>query len=264
MFNERTFLKDDETKYILPSDKKEVEREAISYTIRKHLFGGNYCSPVEKKLKAGFWVVDMGLDYSSSTFVGIDLGSTQFPSDNMHPSNVGFLACNITHGIPFPPETFDYVHLSMMCCALTESQWSQLIKDMVRVLKYDGWIEIIEGDPWFKNSGRIGKLISETCININIQAMIPKFFNSINELRDLQYIDVEYPLGDWSGCLGKFAMANIRRACEGIVYIQKHLGLSTKEYDDLLCDFEKEAYENRSLGFYHRYFARKARIDDSY
>ncbi|CAG8588588.1 12368_t:CDS:2 [Racocetra fulgida] len=188
----------------------------------------------------------MGMDYTSSTFIGIDIDSTQFPSDNMHPSNVAFLTCNLTHGIPFPPETFDFVHMSMMCCALTESQWFQLIKEMVRVLKPGGWIELLEGDPWFKNYGKIGKLLTETCINVNIHKMIPKFINSIEELIDLQYIDAEYPLGDWGGCLGKF------------------VSLSNKEYDGLLCDYVKEANENRSTGLYHRYFARKIRINNSY
>ncbi|CAG8663013.1 10138_t:CDS:2 [Dentiscutata erythropus] len=283
ILNGRKFFNDDETKYILPSDKKEVNREAMSYAIRKHLFQKNFFSPVEEKLKmganvldvgcgSGLWVVDMGLDYPSSTFIGIDIDSVQFPSCDKQTPNVGFLKCNVAHGIPFPPETFDFVHMSMMCCALTESQWHQLVKDIVRVLKCDGWIEFLEGDPWNKNFGKIGKSLIETTIeiaakkgiNLNINKMIPKFIDSINELGELEYINAEYPLGDWGGCLGKFAMTNIRKALEGIVYIPKHLGLSTKEYDDLITNYVKEANENRTVGFYHIYYARKIMLTNYY
>ncbi|KAF0436571.1 S-adenosyl-L-methionine-dependent methyltransferase [Gigaspora margarita] len=276
ILNGRKFLNDNETKYILPSDKKEINREAMSYSIRQHLFQKHFFSPVEEKLKmranvldigcgAGFWVVDVGLDYPSSSFIGIDIDSTRFPSNDRHPPNVGFLECNITHGIPFPPETFDFVHMSMLCCALTESQWHQLVKEIVRVLKFEGWVEFVEGDPWFKNCGKLGKFMIENTlevskkkgINLNIHTMIPKFIGSMNELRDLEYFNVEYPLGEWGGCLGKYVIANIRKAAEGIVYLQKHLGLSTKEYDALLTKHLKELNENKAIGFYHRYYARK-------
>ncbi|CAG8652672.1 2831_t:CDS:2, partial [Dentiscutata heterogama] len=231
ILNGRKYINENESKYMLPSDEKEVNREAMSYAIRKHLFQKNFFSPIEEKLNkgakvldvgcgSGFWVIDIGSKYSSSTLIGIDIDSTQFPSNDRHPSNVGFLACNIIHGIPFPPETFDFVHMSMMCCALTEYQWHQLVKDIVRVLKCDGWVEFVEGDPWIKNYGKIGKLVIETFIeagktkgiNMNIHAMIPKFIGSMNELRDLEYVNAEYPLGEWGGCLGKLALANIRKA----------------------------------------------------
>ncbi|RIB09616.1 hypothetical protein C2G38_2251279 [Gigaspora rosea] len=230
ILNGRKYFNENETKCILPSDEKEVNREAMSNAIRKHLFKKNFFSPIEEKLIIGAKVLDIGI--SISTFIGIDMDSTKFPSHDQHPPNVGFLACNITHGIPFPSETFDFVHMS---------------------------------DPWVKNYGKVGKLVIETfmemCktkgINVNIHAMIPKLIGSMNELRDLEYVNAEYPLGDWGGCLGKFTLANIRKACEGIVNAQKYFGLSAKEYDDLLTNYVKELNENRATGFYHRYFARK-------
>ncbi|CAG8509301.1 3787_t:CDS:2 [Gigaspora margarita] len=268
ILNGRKYFNENETKCILPSDEKEVNREAMSNAIRKHLFQKNFFSPIEEKLiigakvldvgcGSGFWVIDMGSEYPSSTFIGIDIDSTKFPSHDQQSPNVGFLACNITHGIPFPPETFDFVHMSMMCCALTEDQWHQLVREIVRILKCDGWVEFVEGDPWFKNYGKVGTLVIETCINVNIHAMIPKLIGSMNAFRDLEYVNAEYPLGDWGGCLGKFTLANIRKVCEGIIDAQKYFGLSAKEYDDLLTNFVKELNENRATGFYHRYFARK-------
>ncbi|RIB14987.1 S-adenosyl-L-methionine-dependent methyltransferase [Gigaspora rosea] len=175
IFNGRKFLNDDEVNYLLPSDKAEADREAISYAIRRRLFQRYFFSPIEEKLNTGatvldigcgpgLWMRDVGLDHPSSTFIGIDVDTTQFPPHDRHPSNVGFLGCNATHGIPFPPETFDFVHISMMCTAFTESQWYQVVRDVGRVLKYNGWVEIIVADLLIKNLGKAGKLVLETCM----------------------------------------------------------------------------------------------------
>ncbi|CAG8603825.1 28198_t:CDS:2 [Gigaspora margarita] len=272
ILNGRKYINDDEVNYLLPIDKIEADREAISYAIRRCLFQKYFFAPIGEKLNTGatvldigcgpgFWIKDVGLDHPSSTFIGIDIATTQFPPHDRHPSNVGFLRCNATHGIPFPSETFDFVHISMMCTAFTEYQWYQVIKDVVRVLKYSGWVEIIVSDPLIKNLGNAGKLICEKQgININIHATMPEIIDSVNELEDLEHVSAEYPIGDWGGCLGKYAATNLRKALEGIVYLSNHLKLSTKECDDLLTIYMKELNENKSSGYYHRYFARKAHI----
>ncbi|CAG8763996.1 14172_t:CDS:1, partial [Racocetra persica] len=40
-------------------------------------------------------------------------------------------------------------------------QWSELIKDIVRVLKYDGWVESLEATAQFINHGKVTKWIEE-------------------------------------------------------------------------------------------------------
>ncbi|CAG8743726.1 12776_t:CDS:2, partial [Racocetra fulgida] len=131
----RLFLNDPEANYMLPSDKEALEGEALGHLTRRYLWGGNYSSPIEDKLLN---------DYPSSTFVGVDINPDVLPSDNQRPSNVGFIECNVILGIPFPSNTFDFVFMCGMWGALTLSQWPQLIKEIVRVLKYGGWIELLE------------------------------------------------------------------------------------------------------------------------
>ncbi|CAG8507389.1 19995_t:CDS:1, partial [Gigaspora rosea] len=60
ILNGRKYFNDNETKYILPSDKKEINREAMSYTIRQHLFQKSFFSPVEEKLNMRAHVLDIG------------------------------------------------------------------------------------------------------------------------------------------------------------------------------------------------------------
>src|SRR5207245_527801 len=58
--------------------------------------------------------------------------------------NAGFIECNILNGgLPFPSNTFDFVHQLLLYAAFTERQWSQ---EIIRVLKPSGYAEFMESD----------------------------------------------------------------------------------------------------------------------
>ncbi|CAG8812722.1 6483_t:CDS:2, partial [Cetraspora pellucida] len=146
-------------------------------------------------------------------------------------------------------ETFDFVHLSMMFSAFTELQWSELINDVVRVLKYDGWIESSEAIPQFINCGKVTKYIEEAVhiacmkekgVNLSISALLPKMLESNEMLTNIQCVKVEYPIGEWFGCFGKYSIINIRRFYQSIVYLPEYLGITYEEYNDILDTFVKE------------------------
>lgn len=278
--NGRQYLSDIDFHYVLPSDKLEFTRLTMSYILRKHLWKKNFCSPINEKLNmgatildigcgGGLWVIDMGLEYPSSTFIGIDIDPSNFPSRDRYPSNVCFLTCNVTHGVPFPQNTFDFIYISFMWCAFTEPQWLSLINDLVRVLKYDGWIEFVLPDLCSKNPGKVEKSlfksVSKACleikgVNISIYKTIPKYLEVIDELDEINCATIEYPVGDWFGCFGNYAWENIKRIYESFVFLPKHMGISNEEYDNLLNEFSKEVHENKPFYEIYRYFAKKIQI----
>ncbi|CAG8780948.1 10709_t:CDS:2, partial [Racocetra persica] len=121
--------------------------------------------------------------YPSSTFIGIDINYFYFPLNDKCPPNVGFLTSN--------------------------SQWFELIKDIVRVLKYDDWIKSLEATAQFINYGKVTKWIDEAVykacmkkkgVNVRISALIPKMFESNEELTNIQCVKIKYPIGEWFGC----------------------------------------------------------------
>jgi len=97
-----------------------------------------------------------------SNFTGIDI-SPIFPKmTEIKLINVTFLQFNILDGLPFDDNTFDFVHMRHLILAFTEKQWQdQVLKELIRVCKPGGWIELVEQDYAYLNEGPIFKKVND-------------------------------------------------------------------------------------------------------
>ncbi|KAF0459116.1 S-adenosyl-L-methionine-dependent methyltransferase [Gigaspora margarita] len=277
-YNGRQFLNDDDLNCLLPSDKIVLERSTLSYLLMRHRWKGNFCSPVKEKLNtsgttildigcgSGLWAIDMGLNHPSSSIIAIDIDPSKFPSKDQCPPNVCFLTCNAIYGIPFPQNTFDFVNISMMWSAFTEAQWILIIKDLVRVLKHNGWIEFTEPDPTLRNGVKnlawLIECLSNACrditgVNIHIYEEIPKYIRAMDELEDFNCMHIDYPMGEWYGYFGKYALENLKRTLQSVVFLPKYMKMSNEEFNNLLDDYFKEANEFKISFTVYKYFAKK-------
>lgn len=95
----------------------------------------NYHAPVTKMLEDGIvvldsgcgpatWTFEMGETYPRSTFHGVD-ASRVFPED-IKPANVEFVIGNIAKHIPYPDNTFDYIHQRLLFLGLTHDDWENV------------------------------------------------------------------------------------------------------------------------------------------
>lgn len=65
----------------------------------------------------------MAAAYPLSKFHGIDI-SFVFP-ELIRPANVELVIGNITQTVPFPDNTFDYIHQRMLIAAFTHDNWER-------------------------------------------------------------------------------------------------------------------------------------------
>jgi ubiquinone/menaquinone biosynthesis C-methylase UbiE len=68
------------------------------------------------------WTVNMAETYPNSKFYGVDM-SNVFPSNNK-PVNTEFVTGNIVKRIPFPDNTFDYIHQMLLVLDFTNDDWN--------------------------------------------------------------------------------------------------------------------------------------------
>src|SRR5438128_1796253 len=84
----------------------------------------------------------MASDYPNVLFYGMDM-SAIFPTE-IHPKNVEFHQINVLDGIPWPDEHFDFVYQRFMMFSYTVEQWDYVIKELLRVTKKGGCVELFE------------------------------------------------------------------------------------------------------------------------
>ncbi|CAG8722934.1 565_t:CDS:2, partial [Racocetra fulgida] len=242
----RKFLNTHEGNYVMPSDEMELRRLEVSHVLTRYVWKGNFSAPVEEKLKngkatvldSGHWILDLGNDFPNSTFVGIDIQSSGFPSVNERHPNTGFLEHDLTTGVPFPDETFDYVHMKIMYFALTKQQYINIIHEIVRVTKCDGWIEIFEPNLDMKNLGN--SMQAENGFDPMIFLEISKYFKSTNELTNIEHIKMNVSLGEWAGRYNEYSLDSVKQFYKSATYMPDYMGISQKDYQELIDDFDKQ------------------------
>jgi ubiquinone/menaquinone biosynthesis C-methylase UbiE len=74
------------------------------------------------------WTFEMAKDFPNSKFYGIDV-SFVFP-ELIKPANVELVIGNITKDIPFPDNTFDYIHQRLLILALNSDNWESVSKGL--------------------------------------------------------------------------------------------------------------------------------------
>ncbi|KAF0403871.1 S-adenosyl-L-methionine-dependent methyltransferase [Gigaspora margarita] len=90
----------------------------------------------------GTWLLEMSTTYPQSQFYGIDIAHA-FPKE-IKPGNLEFIQSDITNGIKFDDDYFDFVRMSLLATFLQEDKWVRVLRELIRVLKPGGYIEIIE------------------------------------------------------------------------------------------------------------------------
>ncbi|RUS19220.1 hypothetical protein BC938DRAFT_475792, partial [Jimgerdemannia flammicorona] len=114
-----------------------------------HIWVRNSCGP-------GSWTLEMATDFPNSDFCGIDIAEV-FPAAIV-PRNVKFQKVDVLKGLPFGDNTFDYVYQRYsfilfsvypslvpwmsMNMSYSEKEWPNMIKELLRVTKPGGWIEL--------------------------------------------------------------------------------------------------------------------------
>ena len=104
-------------------------------------------------------MLNMASDYPLSTFVGIDIAPL-FYDDG--PANTAFFQCNILDGLPFPDNTFDFVRQGFLVICIDWHAWKdKVVKELIRVTKPGGYIELMELDYPFFQPGVIAQKFND-------------------------------------------------------------------------------------------------------
>ncbi|KAI9366414.1 S-adenosyl-L-methionine-dependent methyltransferase [Pilaira anomala] len=163
----RQYYDNEKIVYVLPHDTDECGRLEKQHRVFKFLLQRNFSAPIRAQLKEGItvldsgcgpgsWTIDMAKEFPNSKFHGVDI-SNFFPETK--PDNCEFVIGNLTETLPYEDNTFDYIHQRLLILGLTNGSWDKALKELLRVLKPGGYIEIAE--PNLKDLPSPGPLLAQ-------------------------------------------------------------------------------------------------------
>ncbi|KAF9901902.1 hypothetical protein BX616_002101 [Lobosporangium transversale] len=254
--------------YLLPNDIDEVDRLQLQHFILRYAIQGNYKSPLEKsKVRAildvgcgpGTWTMEMANEFPDATITGIDI-SIVFPT-TIIPSNCKFIQHNILNPLPFPDNTFDFVYQRLLVAGLTHENWIFVLKELERVTKPGGWIELVEIDGIGGNNGpctaKIWNWIDKALSTRGVNCLIGRDIGYGNMLKQANVVNVKeevlrLPTGDHGGKIGTLLKENEQSFWNAITPIVIHgAGVDIDEYEEMMQIADSEVEEYKS---YHIFY----------
>ncbi|KAI7861168.1 S-adenosyl-L-methionine-dependent methyltransferase [Circinella umbellata] len=263
--------------YFFPNDDDEVDRLHDQHWIVRHIMGGNYQSPIEKDLENGIivldsgcgpatWSLDMAEMYPNSTFHGVDAYPV-YPSE-VKPPNCHFQPANVAEKLPFPDNHFDFIYQRLLIFGLTRTDWKNAIKELLRVLKPGGWLEILECDIEFENEGpkqhRVMDAIHQSFHKKDMSPGIARelgadYLKPTDQLEVINDKIISFPLNH-GGKLGKLFWDDFCNACIALhAWVQKEdSGFEElDEYKNFMVECAKECTEHKTNMLWHCYSVQK-------
>lgn len=158
----------------------------------------------------GIWAMEVAEKFPSSEVYGVDLAPVQ---DVYIPENCTFHLENVLSGCLFHDEKFDLIQSRCIAPGIPDRRWQDYIKELWRMTKPGGWIQVIEFDPirycddesMRKHSPlseyeRIATKVMSEKYGTTIHGALPKLARHVQRAGfiNIQETDIKSPLGNWT------------------------------------------------------------------
>jgi ubiquinone/menaquinone biosynthesis C-methylase UbiE len=264
----RAYLAD--APYLLPKDAQEDQRLQFQHYALQHAFGNHYLAPLSQETKTildvgagtGIWAMDMAQQFSQAQIIGVDLALTSLP--RVLPGTCLFCHADVLKGLPFPNQQFDFTHQRLLVLAIPAPRWPEVVQELVRVTRLQGWIELLEVGTTVQNAGpateRLLSWLRESCQALGIE------FTMVTQLSDLlkqagcqavEAQDIPVPLGSWAGRSGEMLKLDALRAFQAL-----HPRTTTpkEQFEAMLSTAAAEWEQNRASYVFHAAYGRRASL----
>jgi len=258
--------------YALPKDLEEGQRLNFQHYIIRYILRGTHAVPLDQSVKnildvgsgTGIWGHEIAQAFPLARVYGLDLEPPQTislaaPAITV-PDNYHFIQGNVLKGLPFPDDMFDYVHQRLLFLGIPQNSWPAVIRELSRVTRPGGWVEIYEADILFPDAGPATReLNSWTSLFMGMRGVDTTQMRQLGDLlrrqglRNVIAHTFEVPLGSWDRLgqlLEKDYLSGIRALKEPACAALK---LAPQKYEQILLMASKEWAQTRAT--YRHYLA---------
>ncbi|KAG0789437.1 hypothetical protein G6F22_006710 [Rhizopus arrhizus] len=245
----REFHNEETSTYWLPKDEDEQQRLTGQHFAFKELFEGNISRKAHEALGfeegisvldvgcgSGVWIMDMINDYPNCTYHGCDIVDTtnKILKVDQFTYNYG----NVLVGLPYEDNTFDFVQMRFFILALRKEEWPLAIKEIIRVVKPGGMIQLMEPDlelPRDSSSAyhRLIKSFHSVAHSRGqdflIASQLEGFFLETNMVKIVEHDKRGCNMSSNTVTAKKFVWDLVESAKSAMPFARSTLGLSSKE-----------------------------------
>jgi len=238
----------------------ELDRQTIEHYTFKLAFKQNFAAPIRDILEAGparcidigtgmgIWVMEMSADFPNSEFIGVDKLPT-FPAE-VYPRNADFQIMDATKPWPYEDNSIDFVHQRQVGLFFYKrDDWKFVLKEMMRVIKPGGWIQLVENGIVVERGTELGQKICYWVIDVmeaqQHEPLIAERFGEILEEYGFENIEnsvFSIPFGKWGGTVGTLLKEDAKGWADNLKSTIIGLkGITESEYDAASDGMMKDA-----------------------
>lgn len=144
---------------LLPVHWSEVNPLDLRHYVLRLLLHDHYTAPLSPFTQrildvgcgTGLWAREMAQQFPQAQVIGLDLDLSHISAS--WPANCQFVEGDVLVGLPFADDSFDFVHQCCLAGQLSTPTWPMVIRELIRVTRPGGWIELVELGQRVANPG---------------------------------------------------------------------------------------------------------------
>ncbi|KAJ5363655.1 uncharacterized protein N7496_009368, partial [Penicillium cataractarum] len=260
--------------YFVPIDEEEAQRLDHQQRVFQRIFDDRLIFPPIHRLRrvldcghgAASWAIEVAEQHPSCEVIGVDIAPHMSPDDV--PNNLWLQVDDLNRRFTFPANHFDLVHSRLLATGIHRSRWPSYIRDIVRVLRPGGWVQMTE--IYFNVQSDNGSITDQHALrrwstqymraledrkDLRIGSRLRNFFDEAG-LVEVDTKMIPLPLSAWSSDprmrdIGRYNSGNIQQLLRSLALypLTQRLHMSTESFDRLVEQARDEA-RNHSLKAY--------------
>lgn len=231
--------------YVLPSDDKEINRLDFQHYMLRYTLRGNYAAPIHQPMSildvgsgTGRWTHEMARLFPKANVVGTDIAlPSQDPGQqgDVRPDNCAFVQSNLFEGLPFADGSFDFTHMRLLLFAIPEPRWPDVVRELVRVTRPGGWIEMVETGPQ-QNGGpamdQIVQWVTQASMKRGVNPLLGPRIGEFLRGAGVAHVatrEIALPVGAYGGRVGRLAETDVMGVLAGVKGLVASQGVASPE-----------------------------------
>ncbi|HEU5381821.1 MAG TPA: methyltransferase domain-containing protein, partial [Ktedonobacteraceae bacterium] len=243
-----------ESDYFLPKDREEEFRLNFQHHALFHAIGNHYVAPIDASMRmildvgtgTGIWPIEMARLFPQAQVIGVDVDTALFKPET--PDNCFLRVGNVLTGLPFPDQLFSYTHQRLLVAAITAENWPRVVRELVRVTRSGGWVELVEIDNQMQPAGpasiRLQNLAASVSASMGFDGEAIRHLGDLLKQAGLQTVETQQiviPVGEWGGRVGSMLKRDFLTVMHTLQSLYCTRGaLSPTEYERMVQEAASE------------------------